>query len=423
MKPEPKPGRKTLLSPEKEGLAREWIANLPDWAEKAPLLAVRLAPSSAEEGEAFFARLLAGAKENALPLFETLRGKSEGLDEALARGLGHAASPWAVEFLVRWAGNNPAKNVKKEIRKSLFRLKSKGVPVPDLEDPAPGVFRPPRVESSAQGYASAVDARGSRLVWIGLPQPAQGFHFISCVLSDTEGILDLTAYESSRKKFQDFMEQNRRDMAWDIVEIDPAYGAAMIHEAHEVQTGQGKTPNPEYLRIRTLLGPIPSLPLRPLIYSFLSEEEIKARSDLLERSPLLFEGASFQVWFLEKEEVARCLELLEDAAQSRIILAPHQQESRFFEIYRQTVEELFDEKRRLHFRRRLEEMAYVLWKKGDESGAKISVAAALALTAGAKLLAPHPFLMELVKRTVLALRQESRREREKEKEGGLIIRP
>jgi hypothetical protein len=121
--------------------------------------------------------------------------------------------------------------------------------------------------------------------------------------------------------------------------------------------------------------------------------------------------------------MGRCLDLLEDAANSRIILAPHQQEGRFFEIYRQTVRELFDEKRRLLFRRRLEEMAYVLWKKRDEAGAKISVAAGLGLTAEDKLLFPHPFLIELVKRTVLALREEARREKEKEKAGGLIIQP
>jgi hypothetical protein len=261
------------------------------------------------------------------------------------------------------------------------------------------------------------------MVWICRPQLPQGMVVVSSAIRDTEGILDFTAFESSRKKFQEFMEQTRQDFLWDIVEAEPGYCAALIQEAHEIQIKQGKTPNPEYLKVRSLLDPIPSLPARPLIYRYLGEEEIKSRSDLLDRSSSLFETSPFNLWYLEKEEVAKCLGLLEEAAHSRIILAPHQQEGRFFEIYRQTVKELFDEKRRLLFRRRLEEVAYVLWKKGDENGAKISVAAGLALAAEDKSLSPHPFLTELVKRTVLALREENQREKEKKKGGGLIINP
>ena len=422
MKPESKPGKKIRLSPEKQALAAEWIANLPAWAEKAAALAAQLRPSPMEEREAFFARLLAGAGDRALPLLDALRGNDEGLDVALARGFAQADSPWAVEFLASWTGKSPSKNIGKEIRKSLFRLKSKGMPVPELEDPSPGIFRLPQAASS-QGYISAVDAGGARMVWIGRPQPPQGMAIVSSAIRDTEGILNFNAFESSRRKFQEFMEQTRQDFPWDIVEADPDYGAALIQEAHEIQIKQGKTPNPEYLKLRGLLDPIPSLPIRPLIYRYLNEEEIKDRPDLLDRSPPLFQNPPFELWYLEKEEVAKCLGLLEDAAHSRIILAPHQQEGRFFEIYRQTVRELFDEKRRLLFRRRLEEMAYVLWKKGDEAGAKISVAAGLGLAAEDKLLSPHPFLTELVKRTVLALREEDQREKQKEKGGGLILQP
>jgi len=422
MKPKSKPGKKIRLSPEKQALAAEWIANLPAWAEKSAALAAQLRPSPTEEREAFFTRLLAGAGDRALPLFEALRGNDEGLDVALARGFAQADSPGAVEFLTSWTGKSPSKNIGKEIRKSLFRLKSKGMLVPEFEDPSPGIFRLPQAASS-QGFISAVDAGGTRMVWIGRPQPPQGMAIVSSAIRDTEGILRFTAFESSRKKFQEFMDQTRQDFLWDIVEADPDYGAALIQEAHEIQIKQGKTPNPEYLKLRGLLNPISSLPIRPLIYRYLNEEEIKARPDLVDRSPSLFELPPFQPWFLEKEEIAKCRGLLEDAAHSRIILAPHQQEGRFFDIYRQTVGELFDEKRRLLFRRRLEEMAYVLWKKGDEAAAKISVAAGLGMAVENKLFSPHPFLTELVKRTVLALREEEQRKKEKEKGGGVILQP
>ena len=423
MKPQSKPGKKApTLSLDKKTLAAEWAANLPARAERATEFAAQLRPFSPEEREAFFALLVAETGDKAFPLLEALRGRSEELDTALARGCGQASSSQAVDFLVRWAGKNPSKSIGKEIRKSLFRLKSRGIPVPDLEDSSPPVFRPPRAEL-AEGYISAVDAGGSRAVWLGLLRPPQGMLFVTGIFRDTEGILNLAVYESSRKKFLEFMDQVRRDSLWDIVDAEPDYCAALIHEAHEMQIKLGKAPNPEFLKLKGLWRPSPSLPVRPLIYRHLQEEDLKARPELLDRSPSLFEKDSFRLWFLEKEELAKCLSLLDEAGRSRIILPPHQQESRFFEIYQKTVQELFDEKRRFQFRRRLEEMAYILWKKSDEAGAKIALAAALGLAEEDKFLSPHPFLLELVKRSVLFLKEEERQEEEKKKGGGLIIQP
>jgi hypothetical protein len=418
----PKPSRKTILSPETEALAAQWIADLSALPGKAAALLPQIKSLPPGEREAFLARILGEAGEEGLSFFEALKGADEGLDEPLIRACAHGASARAAKFLADWAAQNPSKNLRKEIRKSLFRLRSRGVEVPDLEDPSPGVFRPPRQESR-QAYASALDAGGTRLLFLGLPQPPQGMFVFHAALNDREGIQDFAGFESSAKKFHDLLEQTRREVPWEIVGMDPEYAKALLGEAHETHLRSGRPPHPEYMKWKSLLGPAAALPLRPLIYHHLDEEGIRGRADLLDRSPSLFETPSFRLWFLEKEEVARCRDLLEDAARSRIILAPHQQEGRFFEIYRQTVQELFDGNRRLLLRRRLEEMAFVLWQTGDENAAKISLAAALALAAEDKLLSPHPFLMELLKRTVLALRDEEKREKETAKEGGLIYRP
>jgi hypothetical protein len=66
-------------------------------------------------------------------------------------------------------------------------------------------------------------------------------------------------------------------------------------------------------------------------------------------------------------------------------------------------------------------MAYVLWKQGRENEARVSLSAALGLENESSLLSPNPFLLELVKRSLI-----SRMEKEKEKqseESGLIVRP
>ena len=169
------------------------------------------------------------------------------------------------------------------------------------------------------------------------------------------------------------------------------------------------------------MGSAPALPLRPLIYEYLPEEEAKTRHDLLDRSASLFQTSSFQTWFLEEGESKKYLNLLQEASASRLVLSPYQKESRLMEIYRQAVHELFDGARRLLYRRRLEEMAYVLWKQGRENEARVSLSAALGLENESTLLSPNPFLLELVKRSLLSL-MEKEKEKQSE-ESGLIVRP
>lgn len=420
MKRERKPAGRISLSPDQEALVRDWLADLPARADHPPGRVFLLGSFSEGEREECFARLLAGGGESALPVFQAWIGKDGGLDAAMARALGRTASPWAVGFLLRWLQTNPARPMAKEIRKSLFRLKSAGLPVPDLADPSPAVFCPPQPEP-ARAYVSAVDGEGARLVWIAIPRSSRDLLVVSAVLRDTLGIVDLKVYEASRRDFEKFLAETLREVPWDIVEEDPLYCAALIQEAEEAQIARGEAPNPEFAKVKELLGPLPSLPLTASIYRHLNPAEVRERPDLVERSSFLFEKPSFRHWFLKKTETARGLALLKEAAASRIILVPHQQETRFFDIYRQTVEELFDEKRRALFRRRLEETATILWKKGDESGAKISAAAAAEMGNRDKFMAPHPFLLELVKRSILAAKEEE--ERERKKEGGLIVPP
>jgi hypothetical protein len=169
------------------------------------------------------------------------------------------------------------------------------------------------------------------------------------------------------------------------------------------------------------MGTPPEVPLKPLIYLHLLEEESKVRSDLLDRSASLFEVPSFQTWLLEEGETQKYLTLLKEASESRIVLTPYQKEGRVMDIYRQAVEELFDKPRRSLFRRRLEEMAYVLWKTGKQNEAQMALAAGLGMESEGGILSLHPFLLELVKRSLTARLEEEAKK--KEKESDLLIKP
>ncbi|MCX5909470.1 MAG: hypothetical protein NTY64_20445, partial [Deltaproteobacteria bacterium] len=121
------------------------------------------------------------------------------------------------------------------------------------------------------------------------------------------------------------------------------------------------------------------------------------------------------------EQARKYLLLLENASQSKLVLSEYQKKNRVMEIYQQAVRELFDPPQRLLFRRRLEENAYILWKKEQAQEARVCLASALRLEEAGGILAVPSFLVELVKRSVYFLLED---EKEKKKEGtDLIIRP
>jgi hypothetical protein len=406
---------------ELEQLLQESETQIQSWLKDPNPLLQKLIflPSSAQED--FFRFILKKKTEGFVSLLTETAGKDEGLDIALANSLGDWVAPESGVLLQRLAVQSTSKSLRKAVRRSAFRLQSKGIKVQEIEDLSIPVYRPPQPLHPSEGFLSSIDSAGARMVWLIVPKTSHGIRAVSALVSDTEGLVDLHVAETTHKGFQEYLSEFQTKMPWEFVEADVDYCVGLILESVETTKKSGKPVHPEFFQWEHILGTALGLPLKPLIYKFLREEEVKVRPDLLDRSPSLFQLPIFQMWILAKEESDKYLKLLADASSSRLILAPHQQESRFFEIYRLAVHERFLHDRRLRYRRRLEEMAYILWKKGKEDAAKTSLAAAIAMAEESQLLSPHPFLFELVKRSLQIQLEE---EKEKQgKESDLIIRP
>ena len=417
-----KPARKIFrsLSPQVEAITREVENNTQAGNQDADALLLKLRPLLSEELKDFFHGLLEKANDQTLFLLEAICGKDEKIDLALAESLGHWFSPRAADLLHRLAAVTSFKAVSKSIRRSIFRLKSRGLDVQEISDRSPAVYHPPQPAAS-EGFLSSVDSIGHRIVLLARPQIPQGVAAFSAAISDREGIVDFSGFETSRKNFHEYLQMFQEQHLGEFVEADPEYCFGLITEAAEIGQKKGAAPSAEFLKWRPLMGSSPPLPLRPLIYRYLEEEEIKAHPELLDRSASLFLTSPFNTWFLEKEDSQKYLALLKEASASRLVLTPYQKEARLMEIYQQAAHDLFDAPRRLLYQRRLEEMAYILWKKGLENEARITLAAAAGMEKESGVLAPHPFLLELVKRSLNYL-QEQEKEK-KEHEPGFIIRP
>lgn len=414
---------KELLSfpPQVELLLQEAEDHMESWVKEVGPLLAKLRLLLPDQQEVFFLNLYKQENKNLFLLLEALRGQEEKLDEVLASTLGHWVSPLAAAFLRRMAAATPSKAAAKSIRKSIFRLKSIGLAVEEIADPSKAVFQPPRL-GPAEGFLSPIDPSGSRFVMLILPQIPQGVIATNSMINDTEGILDFNALETSRKHSHEYLNALQKESPFKLLEADPKYCLGLMIEAYEIGQKKAKPPVAEFLKWRPLLGTPPPLPLKPMIYQYLKEEEVKSRLDLLDRSGSLFQTSSFASWALSDEETEKYLQFVKEASASRLILTPYQKETRMQDIYRQAVQELFDESKRLLYRRRLEEMAYCLWQEGKEPEAQLSLVAAIGLEKESGLLTPHPFLLELVKRSLRAFMEREEEEKSR-KESGLIVKP
>src|SRR3990170_5808497 len=107
---------------------------------------------------------------------EVLRGvvgRNAAADLAIAARLGAQPEAASVEALTAMEASSQDKLVRKEIRRSLYRLERRGLPLPQSTTAKPTLVASGPV---LEGYLSAVDGSGDQLVWLVKPRPAGVAH-------------------------------------------------------------------------------------------------------------------------------------------------------------------------------------------------------------------------------------------------------
>lgn len=337
--------------------------------------------------------------------------------EALAK-IAHLQIARTLQYLLLQPGD---KKVGKIIKRSLYRLKNKGIAVEAMvkEKESP-VFRPLQAEPSL-GFMGPIDFLGRRFVMLVIPHPGHGLTVMQGIIGDAEGMVDFSGAEMTRKRFRVFFEEVQQDIPFPLVETEPAYVAFLFTQAHRLTLDRGKTPPRDYLHLRSRVEGIKKEYERPLIYSLLRVEELEGNDSILARGGDLLKTDVFTAWKIGEEEIRPYADEIGEAEESRLVLSQAQKEARFQEIYQRAFSGLFPEEKRSLYRRRMEEMAYVLFMWRREEEAKIAMAVALDLKKPVRLLQPNPFLLQLVVRSILMLLSEAYEK--KKREVSLIARP
>ncbi|MCX8117243.1 MAG: hypothetical protein N3G78_04830 [Desulfobacterota bacterium] len=342
--------------------------------------------------------------------------KSEQAIEALGK-MGH---PQAGRLLRRWSEATPDKKIQKMIKRSIYRLKSKGIAVeePSLKGERP-IFRLPPSEPPV-GFGGPFDSLGQRFLLLSVPRPGRGILVVQGLLSDTEGWIDCSVGEMGRKHFKELLEKIQKSLPFPLVEMEASYVAFLFDEAYRLSLHQGKTPPQDYLERRREVEAVKKTYSRPIIYSLLPEEEIEREEGIFEKGAELHQIDLFSSWILNEEVTQPYVEEVRMAEESRLVLQPFQKEARLHEIYQRALSEIFSDEVRSRYRNRMEEMAYYLFQAGKREEAKLSLSVALSLKRPFNPIRPNPFLFHLVVKSILTYLSERQK---REREFSLITRP
>lgn len=266
-------------------------------------------------------------QEAGLPfLSAALRHQDSTLGQEAAAALALVESRSAADLLAGAAVDPALVYLRKQARKSLFLLKTRGI-TPELEPESGGAvaiqLSKAGPEMMYKAFMSYVDGVGSRSVICAGPGGARGLDVTFLLLSDQVGIKDCWTTQIGKKRFSQEVKFWTREEIGDskhctYAEVDPDYIRFLLGKYFGLNVKSGFIP-PAYLHtFRRRLGePTKDYSKHP-VYQVLDEAEIRANlRETVESSSLLLDEQEADGWFFGLKEV-------EGEARDLLALLPEQ---------------------------------------------------------------------------------------------------
>ncbi len=338
----------------------------------------------------------------ALPLLQQPAAEHDpGLLPAIVEVLSGVAAPEAATLLGEIAAKAASKELQKAARRALYRLKTMGVDTERVLPPQSrkSVLEVPKLPVVA-ALVSQIDFDGNRALYLARRRPFSGLVFVSLLLNDQRGVRECHPFPVTKKELARMLEDIQADDRLTHVDIPPSYAQQLVEEGYQRNLATGTPVPPEFPGTRDVIGTPDTRWEEPPIYHVIDPEEIRAQLALVSLSAHLLEVKEFQGWHLPPDVLQRYRDEVKRTAESPIIISQAVQQERVEAIQKKTIREIFDVEACARYRRRLEEMAYVLWQTKRPDDAKRALAAALALQKEGIDAAEHPFLRALFGRSV-----------------------
>lgn len=358
----------------------------------------------------------------ALAALEPTWGADPELEATVVALAGAADVLEAGVVLARLAAGTVDKNVKREIKRALYKLGQRGLwHAPDSPPPPPVRTLLGPDEDEPEAWLSAIDPTGSRLLWMAR-RIGSGMASLSALVDESRGLLEFYAGETTRKS----LRQAQRDLAGRsgvaLVEAPWPHVDALLMRA--VALAADETRAADVARARREIVPHPHAGVvAPPIDALIDRAAAAGDEPALATSAGALTEKELGGWLLPREWVEPALAGIEEAQSSLVIVSPQQKEERLRDALVRAAEDVFAaEGRRDTFAARLEETAYLLARRGQTAQARALVAATEATRAG-RAIDQIPVLAQIAARSfALALELKAQRSRD-ESRGSLIMTP
>lgn len=307
-------------------------------------------------------------------------GKGTEADLAVVFALGKIADPAAVKALAAIEKNSTDKEVKKEVRRSLFKLSQRGLAIPREENleakTAASLFaRAPDVEA----YLSSVDGSGGRLIWIAKPQANRGLQVIQTMVNDREGLQRVGGAQIPRKELRKMAAEIKSQHGITMISVPWEYADAVIYDGFEKAKALGRPGLENFHELRAVINTNkPAAQEHPVYRKF--DVGTVREGAWRELSRRLLDEPELQYWILDADWVQPFLSQLEEAQTSRLVLNPVQKEERLAGIVRDAVKMICSGESGPILQRRLEDMALYFSETGRADQARLALAVALQIS-------------------------------------------
>jgi hypothetical protein len=345
-------------------------------------------------------------------------GEDPDSDLAIVFLLGRVADAAAAQALVEIEKSAAGKDLKREARRSLFKLEQKGVNVPREEAAAEKRFFS-IAASDIEGYLTVIDGAGDRLVWLVRPHSGGGLQLLQAMVSDRTGLLRAGGTVIKRKELRAQADEIKKDRGIAMAAVPWEYADSVVYDAYEKAKAAGRATG-QFSSLRAAFNPLRPKAMPHPVYGRLSPAEAQTE-DWRARSRRLLDEPEFRFWILDEDWMQPYLDRVAAAQESRLVLNEAQKEERLGAIVRDAAREIFSGPSGAIFKRRLEDLALCQLEAGRREPALIAFAVALQLAEGEIGILDISFLTGLVQKSLAYY--VTRAKQQAEEEPSLILKP
>jgi hypothetical protein len=294
----------------------------------------------------------------------------------------------------------PQKNVQKAIKKTIFKLKQKGITHPDLEpEKSPHFFAKSTEVDDPSAFLGPIDGSGSRGVLLMIPQIPTGVDVGMGAVSDELGFIQFFVGRYSKKQLKE-IEQIFFSSFDKAIQTPISHAATLLERAYGKSEGGLNESSRGYLQLRPWILDNVSLLEQSAIYDLIPSDSISEGSLTSSQVEKLLAHELMNTWIIDPDEIKPLLEEIQKVKESRILVSDAQKTEHITEAKRKATREIFSEDKQLLMKWRLEEMAYFFSKLGHEEMARLSLTAAQSLDEKDSALLVNPFLEAIMERSL-----------------------